>query len=74
MSGKALRLNRIFKADGKTVIVALDHGQFQGPLPGISNMPDTLRKIVSGGPDALILNPGIVAKHYDLLAGKRPLL
>ncbi|MDI3524454.1 MAG: fructose-bisphosphate aldolase, class [Kosmotoga sp.] len=70
MSGKALRLNRIFKDDGKTVIVALDHGQFQGPLPGISNMPETLRKIVAGGPDALILNPGIVAKHYDLLAGK----
>ena len=70
MSGKRLRLSRIFGGDGRTVIVALDHGQFQGPISGIFDLPSTIEKIISGGPDALILNPGIVAKHADLLAGK----
>lgn len=70
MLGKRLRLDRIFRSDGKSVIVALDHGQFQGPIPGIFDLPSTIEKIVSGGPDALIVNPGIVTKHADLLAGK----
>jgi len=74
LSGKALRLRRIFKEDGKTVIVALDHGQFQGPLKGIYNMRETLQNIVSTSPDGLILNPGIVTKHYDIIAGKTSII
>lgn len=70
MSGKTIRLARIFKNDGKTVIVAIDHGQFQGPMEGIVNLPETIRDIVSGYPDALILNPGAIAKNSHLFAGK----
>ena len=30
-----LRLSRILRVDGKAVIVAMDHGNFAGPMPGI---------------------------------------
>lgn len=63
-------MKRIFREDNKAVIVALDHGQFQGPIDGIVDIEDILKKIVAGGPDAVILNPGILAKHSDLIAGK----
>lgn len=70
MSGKTIRLRRIIKENNKTVIVALDHGQFQGPIAGIENIEEILKKIVAGGPDAVILNPGILEKHSDIIAGK----
>ena len=34
--GKALRLNNVFrKTDGRSVIVAIDHGGIAGPIQGI---------------------------------------
>ncbi len=50
MTGKWIRMNRILKEDGKTVIVAMDHGQFQGPINGIRNVRETLSNIIIGRP------------------------
>jgi len=69
MSGKSVRLRRIFKSDGKSVVAALDHGQFQGPIPGIVDIGNTIREVVKGKPDAMILNPGVLVKYSDLLPG-----
>lgn len=74
MTGKLIRMNRILKEDGKTVIVAMDHGQFQGPINGIRNVRETLSNIVIGRPDAIILNPGVIEKNGDLLGGKVSIL
>lgn len=74
MTGKSIRMNRILKEDGKTVIVAMDHGQFQGPINGIRNVRETLSNIIIGRPDAIILNPGVIEKNGDLLGGKVSIL
>jgi len=67
MSGKTFRLRRIFKSDGRTVVVALDHGQFQGPICGIMDICDTIKRVVAGRPDAVILNPGVFSKFCDII-------
>jgi len=74
MTGKLIRMNRILETDGKTVIVAMDHGQFQGPIEGIKNIRKTLENIVAGEPDAVILNPGVIEKNADILGGKVSIL
>lgn len=69
MYGKSLRLKRIFKPDGYSVVIALDHGQFQGPIPGLVDIRDTIQKVVMGKPDALILNPGVLSKYHECVPG-----
>jgi len=70
MLGKQIRLKKIFKEDNKSVVVAIDHGQFQGPIKGIINIRKILKDIISGNPDAIIINPGVLEKNVDLIAGK----
>lgn len=70
MSGKFLRMKRIFKEDGKAVIVALDHGQFQGPIEGIRDINKIIKDVVAGKPDAIIVNPGVLENCYGMIAGK----
>ena len=38
MSGKEIRMKRIFKEDGKSVISALDFGMFGGSVPGLEDI------------------------------------
>ena len=70
MSGKAIRLKRIFKDDGKTVISALDFGGFMGPVPGLEVPRDIVGKVVAGGADAIIVNPGFAREAADVYGGK----
>jgi DhnA family fructose-bisphosphate aldolase class Ia len=67
MSGKIIRMNRIFDKDGRSVVIAIDHGQFQGAIDGIKDMPETLKNITAGNPDAIIINPGVLEKHGNLI-------
>ena len=53
------RLNRIFGPDGRTVIIALDHGLIDGPCPGFERPAETISAIVAGGPDAVLTSFGI---------------
>jgi len=57
--GKDLRMGKIFRNDGKTLIVAMDHG-LDGPMRGIESPKKTIQKIVEGGPDSIIVNLGIL--------------
>ena len=50
------RLNRIFREDKKTVIVAMDHGMGLPVNPALDNMEKILTAIVRGGADALFLS------------------
>jgi class I fructose-bisphosphate aldolase/fructose-bisphosphate aldolase/2-amino-3,7-dideoxy-D-threo-hept-6-ulosonate synthase len=36
------RLNRIFHSDGRTLIVAFDHGLTEGPAKGMENPAEVL--------------------------------
>lgn len=59
MTGKEMRLNRLFSGGGNAVVVALDHGEFDGPLPGMIDLPEVVRNIYSGV-SAILLSPGML--------------
>src|SRR5271169_6883641 len=59
------RLNRIFRRDGRALIVALDHGLTEGPLRGIERPSEILGKIVAGGADAILTSYGIATRFAE---------
>ena len=63
-SGKTRRLGRIFRSDGKTVIVPMDHGVSVGPIEGLEDMRKTVNHVAKGGADAVLVHAGI-AKTVD---------
>jgi len=70
MTNKQIRLNRIFKPDGKTVIAAMDHG-IGGitPLAHLEFPRILLPELIQNGADAIITTPGIARLCSDLFAG-----
>jgi DhnA family fructose-bisphosphate aldolase class Ia len=67
--GKNLRLNRILKSDGRTLVVAMDHGM-GGTTEGIEDIVDVVRKMVEGGADAVMVNFGAVKRIVENFGGK----
>ncbi len=61
-SGKKRRLQRIFRDDGKTVIVPMDHGLTLGPVTGLDDIQKTVDSLAKGGVDAIVVHKGIAAK------------
>ncbi len=61
------RLKRIFKQDGKTVIVAMDHGMGMNVNPALDNTEALLRAIVKGGADAVLVSYGIAQEFGHCL-------
>jgi len=72
--GKATRLARLFRSDGRAVVIALDHGQFKGAMPGLGSMPEIVRRVVDGGADGIILNAGAVESCVPIYAGRCSLI
>jgi len=62
------RLNRIFRPDGRVLIVAFDHGMIEGPAKGMEQPGDTLRKIVAGGADAILTTYGMAKRFAKEIA------
>jgi fructose-bisphosphate aldolase/2-amino-3,7-dideoxy-D-threo-hept-6-ulosonate synthase len=57
--GKVLRLGKIFRKDGRTLIVAMDHA-VSGPVKGLERPSETIAKVIAGKPDAIMTNLGII--------------
>ena len=70
MSGKEIRMRRIFKEDGKTVISALDMGLFNGTVPGLEDVRAITKAVVDAGADAIICGPGWARATADIYGGK----
>lgn len=66
---KELRMNRLFHESGKTVMVAMDHGQ-GGVKPGLAHPEQLIRTIIAAGPDAILLSAGM-ARTYNYLFGHK---
>ncbi|MCZ7585483.1 MAG: 3-hydroxy-5-phosphonooxypentane-2,4-dione thiolase [Deltaproteobacteria bacterium] len=63
--GMRNRLSRIIKpATGKTVMLAVDHGYFQGPTTGLKNPGKTIKPLLPYA-DALMLTRGILRSQVD---------
>ncbi|MGQ9514201.1 MAG: 4Fe-4S dicluster domain-containing protein [Thermoproteota archaeon] len=71
-TGKEVRLSKIFDPrDGRAVVVAADHGLMLGPIPGVHELERTLRRVVDGRPDAILLSPGQAESMSHLFRGRR---
>ena len=70
MSGKEVRMRRIFKEDGKAVISALDMGLFSGTTAGLEDVRAITKKVVDAGADAIICGPGWAQATADIYGGK----
>ena len=69
MTGKTIRMNRLFDNGKNAVVIAIDHGFFDGPIAGMENVPELVKKI-NPEVDTLLLSPGMV-KHCTGLFGHR---
>lgn len=69
-TGKARRLARMFNArSGRMLCLAFDHGMQVGPVPGTEDPARVLDAAAEAAVDAVILNPGMMARHGHRLAG-----
>src|SRR5271157_834977 len=68
--GRLLRMKRIFREDGKSLIVAMDHGQVMGPLSGLIDPAPAIKGVVRGGADAVMTTLGLVEQYGGLIAGR----
>ena len=60
MTGKEIRFSRLFSR-GNAVIVAADHGEFDGPIPGLIDLPRVLSEAINPEVDGVLLSPGMLA-------------
>jgi DhnA family fructose-bisphosphate aldolase class Ia len=56
-------MRRIFREDGRAVIVAIDHGGFFGAQPGLEQPGRMFQQVVMGGADAIMTTYGL-AQHF----------
>lgn len=63
------RFNHIFRADGKALIVAMDHGLMDGPKKGLERPEETIASVIAGGADAILTSYGIARRFARELAG-----
>lgn len=67
-TGETIRLARLFSEDKNAVIVAVDHGLYFGPLPGMIDLPSIIDRVFAA--DAVLMGPGMPA-HCASLFSKR---
>jgi DhnA family fructose-bisphosphate aldolase class Ia len=69
MNGTRIRLNKLFSQGQNAVVIAIDHGYMDGPIPGMESLPETVKKIDSCV-DAVLLSPGMLKIVGDAFAYK----
>ncbi len=69
MSGVQIKLGRLFSEGKNAVVIAADHGEFEGPIAGMVDIRGTLQKIYTGV-DGVLLSPGII-RHCPQLFSRR---
>jgi DhnA family fructose-bisphosphate aldolase class Ia len=60
---KTRRLRRIFRQDGRAVIIAMEHGAFFGVQPGFEDPRYAIKEVIAGGADAIMATVGM-ARHF----------
>jgi DhnA family fructose-bisphosphate aldolase class Ia len=73
---KSARLNRLFAADGKCFVVALDHGTVNEArfLSSIENIHKMIAAVAAANPDAILLNPGAASTLQSIPGKAKPSL
>ncbi|HYT35774.1 MAG TPA: hypothetical protein VEL49_01255, partial [Ktedonobacteraceae bacterium] len=58
------RFHRLFGADERSVVIAMDHGTTDGAVAGFENPEKVLEQVITGGADAILTSIGI-ARHFS---------
>ena len=58
------RFHRLLDTDGRSVIVAMDHGTTDGVFTGFEEPGQVLEQVIEGGADAILTSVGI-ARHFS---------
>ena len=66
LDGRELRLQRLL-GDGRAVIIAVDHGLFDGPIAAMENLPATVEKI-NPVVDAVLISAGMIRHCHSVFA------
>jgi DhnA family fructose-bisphosphate aldolase class Ia len=70
-SGHGLREAYLWHpASARTIVVAVDHGLFMGPIPGTRDLRGLLAQLAAGGADAIQLTPGQAEQHAATFYGR----
>ena len=56
-TGEEIRLARLFDGGGNAVVVAIDHGLYNGPRAGFNDLPSAVTHL--GAADAILVSPGM---------------
>ena len=70
MDGREIRLRRLFGSQNRAVIIAIDHGLFDGPIPAMEDLPKTAAKI-NPEVDAVLLAPGMLRRCFSVFSDHR---
>ncbi|MGE5073243.1 MAG: class I fructose-bisphosphate aldolase [Anaerolineae bacterium] len=68
ITGESVRLARLFSEGKNAVIVAVDHGLYFGPLPGMIDLPAVIDRVSAA--DGVLMSPGMPA-HCRSVFSKR---
>ena len=68
MTGKEIRLSRLFSSSGRAVIVAIDHGQTFGPMEGLIDYTAAAELLKEA--DGVLLAPQMIRFSGSLFQGK----
>jgi len=69
MNGRNIRINKLFNQGKNAVIIAIDHGMFDGPIPGMIDLRETVKKI-SPEVDGVLMSPGMLKACGDFFSYK----
>ncbi len=69
MNGLDIRMSRLFPSGENAVVVAVDHGEFDGPIPGMVDLPQTVKSI-DPGVSAVLISPGMIKHCTSVFCGK----
>lgn len=64
---KELLAKIINPVTGRTVIVPMDHGVTDGPIPGLVRMDEIIKKVKAGGASAIVIHKGIYKIYKDVI-------
>jgi len=67
-TGESIRFNKLFSEGKNAVVVAVDHGLYFGPLPGMIDLPSVIDRVA--GADAILMAPGMPT-HCQSVFSKR---
>lgn len=70
MAQTAQRMHHVFQPDGKSFIMAMDHGSNFSVLPAMKNPGKLIREIAAAGADAFLSTIGMADKYQDEFLGK----